>query len=386
MNSYDERIKKLEKDIYQTQELGLSLSQDIHFEQNKICDLKHCLNTIEKELETVKEDKKENDNKYIKELKDEVHKQCLEIIKISDQNISSKYELQIKQTMADLTQQIKNIDELKLNLSDFDEHKKEVGKAILKNNLAIDGLQQKYNHSTKDITDNMKGLKDIKTWEEDQQQLLLKVSEQQQSLDKFSKSTEEKFKYFEKMQREQIGSFKMGESESNKKSSGHLELQTVEDRIQKETCMGFGKTNLSALILEIYAAFRGYTLVVKSEGCVSEHQSDVLGVYRMVDSYNDRPVYKQDGGENYIYYSSASSSWLVGTVVGHSYGWLRNSSSARWVPDITSGWEYRPLIRSWDSTDQGSWLSDDGTLRIEPLQAVDSILPQIKDVKNKDVD
>jgi hypothetical protein len=42
--------------------------------------------------------------------------------------------------------------------------------------------------------------------------------------------------------------------------------------------------------------------VVKSEGAVSEYQSDVLGVYRMVDSYNDRPVYKQDAGENYIYY------------------------------------------------------------------------------------
>ena len=41
---------------------------------------------------------------------------------------------------------------------------------------------------------------------------------------------------------------------------------------------------------------------MKSEGAVSEHQSNVLGVYRMVDSYNDRPVYKQDGGENYIYY------------------------------------------------------------------------------------
>ena len=42
--------------------------------------------------------------------------------------------------------------------------------------------------------------------------------------------------------------------------------------------------------------------MVKSEGAVSEHQSDVLGVYRMVDSYSDRPVYKQEGGENYIYY------------------------------------------------------------------------------------
>ena len=43
-------------------------------------------------------------------------------------------------------------------------------------------------------------------------------------------------------------------------------------------------------------------MVLKSEGGVAEKQGDVLGVYRMVDSYCDRPVYKQDGGENYIYY------------------------------------------------------------------------------------
>ena len=46
----------------------------------------------------------------------------------------------------------------------------------------------------------------------------------------------------------------------------------------------------------------GSTVVLKSEGGVAESQGDVLGVYRMVDSYCDRPVYKQDGGENYIYY------------------------------------------------------------------------------------
>ena len=32
---------------------------------------------------------------------------------------------------------------------------------------------------------------------------------------------------------------------------------------------------------------------MKSEGVVKEHQADVLGVYRMIDSYNERPVYKQ---------------------------------------------------------------------------------------------
>ena len=35
---------------------------------------------------------------------------------------------------------------------------------------------------------------------------------------------------------------------------------------------------------------------------VTSHQPQLLGVYRLVDSYSDRPVYKQDGGENYIYY------------------------------------------------------------------------------------
>ena len=69
-------------------------------------------------------------------------------------------------------------------------------------------------------------------------------------------------------------------------------------------------------------------------------------------------------------FSSASASWLVGTVVGHQYGWLRNgstaASSARWLPDLSSGWEYRPLVRGEDSL--SSWQSDDGTLRIESLR------------------
>jgi hypothetical protein len=103
----------------------------------------------------------------------------------------------------------------------------------------------------------------------------------------------------------------------------------------------------------------------------------------MVDSYNDRPVYKQDGGENYIYYSAASNSWLVGTVVGHQYGWLKNSSeqasSKRWIPDLRSGWEYRPLVRSGEIRD--TWLSDDGTMRIESLRDVEKVNELIRDIK-----
>jgi len=150
------------------------------------------------------------------------------------------------------------------------------------------------------------------------------------------------------------------------------------------------KENLWTLIIEIYSAFRGYTVVLKSEGAVREHQADVLGVYRMVDSYNERPVYKQDGGENYIYYSAASSSWLVGTVVGHQYGWLRNGSAhagaRKWIPDLRSGWEYRPLVRTpGELTD--TWRTDDGTLRIESLRDVEKVNEVIRDIKNaKEID
>merc|ERR1712241_1159969 len=123
--------------------------------------------------------------------------------------------------------------------------------------------------------------------------------------------------------------------------------------------------NYWTLLLEIYSAFRGYTIVLKSEGIVKKHQADVLGVYRMVDSYNDRPVYKQDGGENYIYYSSASNTWFVGTVVGHQYGW-----------------EYRPLVRTIDHLDSNSWHSDDGSLRIEYLRDVEKVNELFRDARD----
>merc|ERR1711892_260848 len=163
--------------------------------------------------------------------------------------------------------------------------------------------------------------------------------------------------------------------------------KTFRDEMRSiRTDMTTDKENLWTLVVEIYSSFRGYTLVVKSEGAVSEHQGDVLGVYRMVDSYNDRPVYKQDGGENYIYYSSASASWCVGTVVGHQYCWLRNgstaASSARWLPDLSTGWEYRPLTRGEDSL--SSWQSDDGTLRVESLRDVEKVTELIRDIKNSD--
>jgi hypothetical protein len=63
-------------------------------------------------------------------------------------------------------------------------------------------------------------------------------------------------------------------------------------------------------------------------------------------------------------------------VVGHQYGWLRNGSESaqgkRWIPDLETGWEYRPLTRSSELSD--TWCTDDGTLRIESLRGNKIIL------------
>ena len=65
----------------------------------------------------------------------------------------------------------------------------------------------------------------------------------------------------------------------------------------------------------------------------------------------------------------------MGTVVGHRYGWLKNASpeasAARWVPDLRAGWQYRPLVRTTaDSIGQNTWLTDDQTIRMEPLRGL----------------
>ena len=69
-----------------------------------------------------------------------------------------------------------------------------------------------------------------------------------------------------------------------------------------------------------------------------------------------RPVYKQDGGENYVYYSLAGQSWLVGCLVGHTHGWLRNrsqgASTSRYPSLLTAGWEVRQEAGGWTGADQ----------------------------------
>ena len=99
--------------------------------------------------------------------------------------------------------------------------------------------------------------------------------------------------------------------------------------------------------------------MVRSEGQVREERADVLGLYRLVDSHQTRPLYKQEGGENFIFFSPAGPEWIVGTRVGSQYGWLRNSGQERW-PGGLQAWQYRDTV-------SGLWREDDITLRVEAL-------------------
>merc|ERR550539_1531198 len=139
------------------------------------------------------------------------------------------------------------------------------------------------------------------------------------------------------------------------------------------------KDNLLTLTIEMYSVFDNYTLLIKSDSEVGHHQPQLLGVYRMVDTYNDRPVYKQDQGENYVYYSSAGQCWLVGCLVGHRYSWLRNSSQAaplcRYPSLLFSGWQVRTDTGDWEEVEQDS-------ITFHNIKDVDKIKEIIRDIKS----
>ena len=117
----------------------------------------------------------------------------------------------------------------------------------------------------------------------------------------------------------------------------------------------------------------GYTVVLKSKGPAAKNQRDCLGVYRVVDSLNDKPVYKQDAGDHYLYYHGGHDCWLVGSRVGQEIGWIKNqpllkaASGGRQLglTDLPTGWQYQPVAMVGMD---GSWLADDDSLTVEVLK------------------
>jgi len=139
--------------------------------------------------------------------------------------------------------------------------------------------------------------------------VVMKIKEQKDTLESFFTSLEEKIELIETTQIKESSRVETIEKKTESIERSSLQL---EKRIKEVERLGDDTSALWKQLSELQEyiniskedlqSIRGYTVVLKSEGIVKKHQADVLGVYRMVDSYNERPVYKQDGGENYIYY------------------------------------------------------------------------------------
>ena len=100
-----------------------------------------------------------------------------------------------------------------------------------------------------------------------------------------------------------------------------------------------------------------------------------MGVYRLVGTYADRPLYKKAGGEMYLYFNARLQTWMVGAEVGQDQGWLKNTSPKKLemegssiLPNLCGGWQYQPM-GTLDRVKPG-WMSDDPSLRLETVKGI----------------
>ncbi len=142
--------------------------------------------------------------------------------------------------------------------------------------------------------------------------------------------------------------------------------------------------------MRIYGALHDYTIVLKSTSSANKTLPLCMGVYRLIGRYDNRPLYKQDGGEHYLYHNKTFGAWMVGPQIGKNYGWLRKQREGRngsvstsdgssdededriaprLLPeDLSGGWQYQQLGGNDEDDDGLAWLSDDQTLKVEPLR------------------
>ncbi|TRY69458.1 hypothetical protein TCAL_10191 [Tigriopus californicus] len=134
-----------------------------------------------------------------------------------------------------------------------------------------------------------------------------------------------------------------------------LSLNTIDAKVEAQ------QDDLWTVLLHLYRNINITTLMVESEGNAAIHQRGCLGTYRVVDLYNNKPVYKQDEGDHFLYYSNEQNAWLIGARVGQERGWVRIKSDGHELTplDLKSTWEYtNHLVHSNES----EWLEDDHTL------------------------
>merc|ERR1719228_2754 len=316
--------------------------------------------------------------------------------------MKKEYDGQIAELVAITNEQGRVLDSHNASLAHVAEHSRKMDKDLLVTNREVEELKRQTEEDrglvvlrfkeTKDSLESyFKCLETIQSTQNEESSRVEIIAKQTESQERLASQLEEKIKRMERFGEEQNSLIMAVEKTAHEKADEiERELQEYVNNSQKDlrnirVQIGSDQTGLWGGLNQLFSAVRGSTVIIKSEGAMAANQPDVLGVYRMVDSFDNRPVYKQDGGENYIYYSAASRAWFVGTVVGHRYGWLKNASpeaaAARWVPDLRAGWQYRPLVRTTaDSIGQNTWLTNDQTIRMEPLRDVDSVSGVFKEI------
>jgi len=106
--------------------------------------------------------------------------------------------------------------------------------------------------------------------------------------------------------------------------------------------------------------------MVRSQGGATRYHSERMGRYTLCQNivttgsgttgYTATPVYKQDEGNNYLYYLHQFDKWCVGPVAGDTSTGLSQRSDQSPSPHKTIPWKYGMEGKSWD----------DDTLKVYP--------------------
>merc|ERR1719242_1131016 len=421
----DSKLDVLEEDVKQINE---KLKESVRDE------IKELSEQVREKLDDIENESQINAG-HVENLR-ELNNKLLERIKTDVQDDIDKNKDNIEQGNEAIKDLQVKLDELKTNFNDVKE--KDIEHLVEAKSQMEDKI--------KNLEDESKNLDEqIKT----EQEHFITIIRDKETNEKMLKELNEKIVVVEKAQddmdvqmiKETIDSLedRYAKAEEDRKGLSD-EVKIVETRRDADTVMSQQKmqkieTLLDAnyedmwnVVLPMYGALRGYTVILYSEGMARDHQTQCMGVYRSTGYHNGRPVYKQDEGENYLFYHNHC--WLIGPQVGKDYAWIRNpledqrtkkssspshstssssdpSSSSedsdtgsdglgvgkgvkrftktrtnlglkvRTPDQLTRGWQYRLLI----SVDQSAWMEDDSSLRVEALKDVDRVGKIIRRLK-----
>merc|ERR1719228_2379923 len=236
-------------------------------------------------------------------------------------DMKRKYDAQIAELVSVTSEQGQALDSHSESLAHVAEHSRKIDKDLLVTNRDVEDLKRQVEEDrglvvvrfkeTKDSLESyFKCLETIQSTQNQESSRVEIIAKQTESQERLASQLEEKIKRMERFGEEQNSLIMAVEKTADEKADEiEQELQEYVNNSQKDlrnirVQIGSDQSGLWGGLNQLFSAVRGSTVIIKSEGAMAANQPDVLGVYRMVDSFDNRPVYKQDGGENYIYYSA----------------------------------------------------------------------------------